>query len=161
MDADGSNGQSRRVRSHPSRARSPAGKPDTMAPPVGTRRRLAAILVADTVGYTRLMEADEEYAHAWQMRLRSEVLDPGIAAHSGRTVKNTGDGFIAMFDSARDATECALALQQAVAARTAEQPVERRISFRMAVNLADVIVEQDDIYGDGVNVAARLQTYAE
>jgi adenylate cyclase len=161
MHADGPNGHSRGIRSHLSGAPSRARKHDATAPPVGTRRRLAAILVADTVGYTRLMEAAEEYTHAWQMRLRSEVLDPGIAAHSGRTVKNTGDGFIAMFDSARDATECTLALQRAVAARTAEQPVERRISYRMAINLADVIVEQDDIYGDGVNVAARLQTYAE
>jgi adenylate cyclase len=127
----------------------------------GIQRRLVAILVADIVGYARLTEAHEEYTHAWQMRLRSEILEPGIAAHSGRIVKNTGDGFIATFDSARDATECALALQQAVSARTIEQPVERRISFRMGVNVADVIIESDDIYGDGVNVAARLQTYAE
>src|ERR671928_1238563 len=127
----------------------------------GTERRLAAILVADIVGYSRLMEAHEDYTHAWQRRLRAEILDPGIAARGGRTVKNTGDGFIAIFDSARDATECALELQQAVAARTIEQPVERRISFRMAVNVTDIIVEEDDVYGDGVNVAARLQTYAE
>jgi adenylate cyclase len=126
-----------------------------------TQRRLAAILIADMVGYSRLMEAHEEYTHAWQMRLRSEVLEPGIAAHCGRVVKHTGDGFIAIFDSARDATRCALSLQQAVAAQTAGQPVEQRISFRMAVNVANIIIEKDDVYGDGVNVAARLHTYAE
>src|SRR4051794_9271549 len=106
-----------------------------------THRRLAAILVADMVGSTRLMEADEEYTHAWLMRLRAEVLEPGIAEHGGQTVKNTGDGFIAIFDTARDATRCALALQQAVAVETAEQPMERRISYRLAVNVADIIVE--------------------
>jgi len=126
-----------------------------------TQRRLAAILIADMVGYSRLMEAHEEYTHTWLMRLRSEALDPGIDAYAGRIVKNTGDGFIAIFDSARDATACARALQQAVAAVTAEQPIERRILFRMAVNVADIIIEDDDVYGDGVNVAARLQTYAE
>jgi adenylate cyclase len=127
----------------------------------GTQRRLAAILVADMVGYSRLMEAHEEYTHAWQMRLRSEILQPGIAVHRGQVVKHTGDGFVATFDSAGDATECALSLQRAVAVQTAEQPVERRISFRMAVNIADIIVEGGDVYGDGVNVAARLQAYAE
>jgi adenylate cyclase len=125
------------------------------------QRRLAAILVADMVGYTRLMEAHEEYTYLWQTRLRAEILDPVVAAHTGQIVKNTGDGFHAIFDSARAATECALALQQAVAARTVEQPIDRRISFRMAVNVADIIIEEDDVYGDGVNVASRLQTYAE
>jgi adenylate cyclase len=138
---------------------------DTMAQPqpltTQTQRRLAAILVADMVGYSRLMEADEEYTFDWQRRLRSQVLDPGIVAHAGRVVKNTGDGFVAVFDGARDATCCALALQQAIAERTIEQPIERRIAFRMAVNVADIIVDEDDVYGDGVNVAARLQNYAE
>jgi adenylate cyclase len=125
------------------------------------QRRLAAILIGDVVGYSRLMETHEEYTHRWQMRLRSEVLEPGVAAHRGRIVKNTGDGFVAMFDSASDATQCAIDLQQAVAIATAEQPVEQRISFRMGVNVADIILEDDDVYGDGVNVAARLQSYAE
>ena len=125
------------------------------------QRRLVAILVASAVGYSRLMEIHEEYAHTWLMRLSSEVLHPGIAAHRGNLIKNTGDGFLAMFDSARDATQCALSLQQAVATHTADQPADRRISFRMAVNLADAIIEVDDIYGGGVNVAARLQAYAE
>jgi adenylate cyclase len=126
-----------------------------------TQRRLAAILVADMVGYSRLMEAHEEYTHRWSMHLRADVLDPGVEDHDGRMVKNTGDGFIAMFDSAGDATRCALALQQSLTLATAEQPVDRRISFRMGVNVADIIIEADDVYGDGVNVAARLQEYAE
>lgn len=125
------------------------------------RRRLAAILVADMVGYSRLMEAYEEYTYSWHVHLRVDVLEPGIAEHGGRIVKNTGDGFVAIFDSADEATRCALALQRALVVKTAQQPVERRIAFRMAVNLADIIVEHDDVYGDGVNVAARLQAYAE
>ena len=125
------------------------------------QHRLAAILAANAVGYSRLMEVHEEYSHTWLMRLSSEVLDPGIAAHHGRLIKNTGDGFLAMFDSAYDATQCALSLQQAVAAQTADEPADRRISFRMALNLADAIIERGDIYGGGVNVAARLQAYAE
>jgi adenylate cyclase len=134
---------------------------DTTAHLIDLQRRLAAILVADIVGYSRLMEEDEESTFSWQRCLRAEVLDPGIAAYAGRLVKNTGDGFVAVFDSANRATRCALALQQALAQRTAEQPAERRISFRMAVNIAEIIVEEDDVYGDGVNVTARLQTYAE
>ncbi len=126
-----------------------------------TQRRLVAILAADVVGYSRLMEAFEETTHASLMRLRAEVLDPGVQSHHGKIVKNTGDGFLAMFDSAQEATQCALALQQRVASRVVDEPAEQRIVFRMAVNAADVIVEKDDIYGDGVNVAARLQTYAE
>ena len=125
------------------------------------QRRPAAILVADIVGYTRLMEADENYTYLWQTRLRTQILDPTVAEYTGRMVKNTGDGFIAVFDSARAATECALALQEAVATRTIIQPMDRRITYRMAVNVADIIMEEDDVYGDGVNVAARLQTYAE
>ena len=126
-----------------------------------TQRRLAAILIADMVGYSRLMEAHEEDTYTAHTRLRSEILDPGIAAHGGRVVKNTGDGFVSIFGSADEATQCALSLQQAIALETAEQPVERRITFRMAVNLADIIFDHDDVYGDGVNVAARLQAYAE
>jgi adenylate cyclase len=123
-------------------------------------RRLAAILAADVVGYTRLMEAHEEDTHVRLMQLRSEVLDPGVTAQHGRIVKNTGDGFLATFDTARDATRCALSLQEAVAAHTAGMPADQRISFRMGLNAADIILEKDDVYGDGVNIAARLQTYA-
>src|SRR5512138_490060 len=100
--------------------------------PDGKDRRLVAILVADIVGYSRLMEAHEDYTHTWQTLLRMEVLEPGIAAHSGQSVKNTGDGFIAIFHSARDATRCAMSLQRSVQERTADQPVEQRINFRMA-----------------------------
>lgn len=127
----------------------------------GIQRRLAAILVADIVGYSRLMESDEEYTHTSQMRLRSGTLEPGVTVHGGHIRKTTGDGFIALFDRVRNAIECALELQRAVAAQTAHEPAPRRISFRMAVHVADVIVEPDDVYGDGVNVAARLQAYAE
>lgn len=126
-----------------------------------TQRRLVAVLAADVVGYARLTEAHEEATHNWLMRLRSEVLDPGVSAHRGRVIKNTGDGFLAMFESAHEATQCALELQRAVIAKTAEQFPDQRISFRMAVNIADAIIEKDDIYGDGVNLAARLQAYAE
>jgi adenylate cyclase len=125
------------------------------------RRRLVAVLAADVAGYCRLMEAYEELAHAALMRLRSEVLDPGIAAHRGRLVKNTGDGFLAMFDSAHNAARCALCLQATVASRSGARPAAQRISFRMAVNMADAIIESDDIYGSGVNIAARLQEHAE
>jgi TolB-like protein/class 3 adenylate cyclase/Tfp pilus assembly protein PilF len=118
-------------------------------------------LAADVVGYARLTEAHEETTHNWLMHLRSEVLDPGVAAHRGRVIKNTGDGFLAMFESAHEATQCALDLQRAVITKTAEQFPDQRITFRMAVNIADAIIENDDIYGDGVNVAARLQAYAE
>jgi adenylate cyclase len=124
------------------------------------RRHLAAILAADVVGYSRLMEAHEEDTHIRLMQLRSEVLDPGVTAQHGRIVKNTGDGFLATFDTARDATRCALSLQEAVAAHTAGLPADQRISFRMGLNAADIILEKDDVYGDGVNIAARLQTYA-
>jgi len=133
-----------------------------MTPSVpGVRRRLAAVLAADVVGYTRLMEAHEIGTHTRLMQLRSEVLDPGVAALRGTIVKNTGDGFLATFDTARDATRCALSLQESVAANTAGMPADQRISFRMGLNAADIIVEKDDVYGEGVNIAARLQTYAQ
>lgn len=132
-----------------------------MTPSVpGVRRRLAAVLAADVVGYTRLMEAHEIDTHTRLMQLRSEILDPGVAALHGTIVKNTGDGFLATFDTARDATRCALSLQESVAANTAAMPADQRISFRMGLNAADIIVEKDDVYGEGVNIAARLQTYA-
>jgi adenylate cyclase len=124
------------------------------------QRRLAAILAADVVGYTRLMETHEVDTHIRLMQLRSEVLAPGVAAQRGRIVKHTGDGFLATFDTARDATRCALSLQEAVAARTIGLPADQRISFRMGLNAADIILEGDDVFGDGVNIAARLQTYA-
>jgi adenylate cyclase len=124
-------------------------------------RRLAAILAADVAGYSRLMGADEEGTHE---RLKShlrELVDPKIAEHRGRIVKNTGDGFLAEFPSVVDAMRCAVEIQRGMADREPEVPEERRIRFRIGVNLGDVIVEEHDIFGDGVNVAARLEALAE
>jgi adenylate cyclase len=125
------------------------------------QHRLVAILAADVVGYSRMMEVDEEQTHNSLVRLRSEVVEPHVAAGHGQVIKNTGDGFLAIFDSARDATRCALLLQDAVTEHTARLAPDSRISFRMAVNQSDIIIEDDDIFGDGVNVASRLQAYAE
>jgi adenylate cyclase len=124
-------------------------------------RRLAAILAADVVGYSRLMGANEEGTHE---RLRAhlrELVDPKIAEHHGRTVKNTGDGLLAEFPSVVDAVRCAVELQRGMIDRESEEHEERRIRFRIGVNLGDVIVEEHDIFGDGVNVAARLEALAE
>lgn len=124
-------------------------------------RCLAAILVADVVGYTRLSEVAEEATHRGLRALHRGIIDPLVAGSGGRIVKNTGDGFIATFPEAAAATDCALALQDRLARATAGEPEESRLTFRMAVNLAEVIVEDGDVFGDGVNVAARLQAYAE
>jgi adenylate cyclase len=123
--------------------------------------RLATVVAADVVGYSRLMEADEEGTHARLMFLRFSVMEPIITEHRGRVVKNTGDGFLVMFDSAAAGLNSAQAMQRAVMLAEAEIPAARRIAFRMGINVAKVIVEDHDIYGDGVNVAARLQTHAE
>jgi class 3 adenylate cyclase/TolB-like protein len=123
--------------------------------------RLASVLMVDVVGYTRLMELDERGTHGRLMNLRFSVLQPVVEERHGRIVKNTGDGFLAMFESARDAMEAAIAMQNEVTKRESDQPPDRRIAFRMGLNIADVIVEDHDIYGDGVNIAARLQSYAE
>jgi adenylate cyclase len=125
------------------------------------QHRFVAILAADIVGYSRLAEADEEYTYSSLIRLRADILNPGIAAYGGTLIKYTGDGFLAIFDSAHAAAEAALAMQRAIAMETAEQQPDRRIQFRMAVHLASIILEENDIYGDGVNIAARLQGYAE
>ncbi|POR56928.1 class 3 adenylate cyclase [Bosea psychrotolerans] len=125
------------------------------------QRHLAAILSADVVGYTRLSEAAEEATHHRLMSLRASLIDPCVREHGGRIVKHTGDGFLATFDSAPAAASCALSLQRALTAATADQPAALRIAFRMGINLADIILDNDDIFGDGVNVAARLQSYAE
>ena len=127
-------------------------------PPV---RRLAAILAADVAGYSRLMGADEEGTHdRLQAHLR-ELVNPKIAEHRGRIVKNTGDGFLAEFPSVVDAVRCAVEIQRGMAERNAETPEDKRIAFRIGVNLGDVIAEAGDIFGDGVNVAARLEALAE
>lgn len=121
------------------------------------QRRLAAILAADVVGYSRLMEADEEGTRARLRSLHSELIDPRIAADGGRIVKTMGDGILVEFASVVDAVRNALAIQGAMRRRNADVPEEARIEFRVGVNLGDVIIEGDDIHGDGVNVAARLE----
>lgn len=119
------------------------------------------MLAADAAGYSRLMEADEDGTHARMMRLRSEVVQPCIAALNGQVIKHTGDGFLATFGSAFEAAQCALCIQRQVHERETAEPPDRRIGFRMGLNVADAIIEAHDIFGDGVNIAARLQTYAE
>jgi len=125
-----------------------------------TSRRLAAILSADVVGYSRLMGKDEAGTLSALRNHRAELIDPAIAEHSGRIVKLMGDGMLVEFASAIDAVECAVAIQQGMAVRNAKVPDERMILFRIGINLGDVIIEGDDIFGDGVNIAARLQELA-
>jgi len=127
-------------------------------PPV---RRLAAILAADVAGYSRLMEADEEGTHERLQAHLSELVNPKIGEHRGRVVKNTGDGFLAEFASVVDAVRCAAEIQRGMIDREPEVADERPIRFRTGVNLGDVIAEEHDIFGDGVNVAARLEAMAE
>ena len=124
-------------------------------------RRLAAILAADVAGYSRLMGADEEGTHERLKAHRRALVDPKISEHSGRIVKTTGDGMLAEFPSVVDAVRCAAELQRAMIDREAGMPEDRRIRLRIGINLGDVIVEDDDIFGDGVNVAARLEALAE
>jgi len=127
---------------------------------IGSPRRLAAILAADIAGYARLMEADEEGTLARLKRQRRELIEPTVQEHCGRIIKTTGDSFLAMFDSPLEAVRCALVIQQSVAARNTSLPPDRWIRYRIGVNLGDVIVDPDDIYGDGVNIAARLENIA-
>ncbi|GEC34341.1 tetratricopeptide repeat protein [Sinorhizobium fredii] len=125
------------------------------------RRRLAAILAADVVGYSRLMERDEKSTHTLLMGRWKEVLEPLVALHQGRVFKRTGDGVLVEFGSAVNAVECAAALQQAMAAANRDIPEDQAIVLRVGVNLGDVMVEDSDLYGDGVNVAARIEALAE
>jgi adenylate cyclase len=124
-------------------------------------RRLTAILAADVAGYSRLMGADEEGTHERLKAHLGKLVNPKIAEHRGRVVKNTGDGLLAEFGSVVDAVRCAVEVQRGMAEREAETPDERRIRLRIGVNLGDVLVEEQDIFGDGVNVAARLEGLAE
>ena len=124
-------------------------------------RRLTAILAADVAGYSRLMGADEEGTLAALKMLRREVTDPKIKEHRGRIVHTTGDGLLSEFASVVDAVRCAVGMQREMAARNAEVPAERRIDFRIGVNLGDIITDDNDIFGDGVNVAARLEALAD
>jgi len=124
-------------------------------------RRLAAILAADVAGYSRLMEEDEEGTHAALTALRRELTDPKIKEHRGRIVKTTGDGLLVEFASVVDAVRSAVEMQQAMAVRNAAVPAGRRIAFRIGIHQGDIIVEDGDIFGDGVNIAARLEALAE
>jgi adenylate cyclase len=128
---------------------------------MASTRRLAAILAADVAGYARLMGADEEGTHKRLQAHLQELVNPKIAEHRGRVVKNTGDGLLAEFASVVDAVRSATEIQRGMADREPEAPEERRIRFRIGINLGDVIVEERDIFGDGVNVAARLEALAE
>ena len=124
-------------------------------------RRLAAILAADMVGYSRLMGADEAGTIARQKALRGAAIDPAIAEHGGRIFKTTGDGLLVEFPSVVDAVTCAIAVQTGLAGQETDLPEERRIRYRIGINLGDIVIEGDDILGDGVNVAARLEALAE
>ena len=125
------------------------------------KRRLAAVLAADVAGYSRLMGADEEGTHLRLTAYLRELVEPSVRRHRGRIVKNTGDGFLAEFASVVDAVRCAGAIHGGMAERDAGMPPDRRIEFRIGINLGDVIAELDDIYGDDVNIAARLEAMAE
>ena len=128
---------------------------------MASTRRLAAILAADVAGYSRLMGADEEGTHERLKAHFGQLVDPKIKEHRGRIVKNTGDGLLAEFPSVADAVRCAVEVQRGMDDREPDLPEERRIRFRIGVNLGDVIVEEHDIFGDGVNVAARLEGLAQ
>src|SRR5437016_7615206 len=124
-------------------------------------RRLAAILAADVAGYSRLIEADEEGTLRRLKALRAEVIDPKIAGQRGRIVKTTGEGLLVEFTSVVDALRCAAEIQAALAEGNATLPPHRRIEFRIGIHQGDIVVEDDDIFGDGVNIAARLEALAE
>ena len=124
-------------------------------------RRLAAILATDVVGYSRLMEVDEAGTLARLKTIRLELIDPAIAKCRGRIIKTTGDGMLVEFQSVTEALSCAVDFQQRMARRNRDMPAARALLYRIGINLGDVIVEDGDIFGDGVNVAARLETLAE
>jgi class 3 adenylate cyclase len=124
-------------------------------------RRLAAIMAADMAGYSRLMERDEDGVVSRQKIHRRELIDPEIANAEGRIVKTTGDGMLVEFASVHDAVRCAIKIQTAMASREAEIPFDGRILYRIGINLCDVIEDEGDVFGDGVNVASRLEGMAE
>src|SRR3954469_8644481 len=124
----------------------------------GKVRRLAAILCADIAGYSRLMGRNAEGTHARVKSVLRDTVNPAWLEHRGRIIKNMGDGFLAMFDSPLEAVRCAIVIQQSMAMHNLIVPEDLKMQYRIGVNLGDVILDQDDIFGDGVNVAARLQT---
>src|SRR5215470_9394151 len=124
-------------------------------------RRLAAILAADVAGYSRLMGADEEGTLNRLKTHRRMLIDPKIAEHHGRIVKTTGDGMLVEFGSVVDAVRCAVDVQRRMSEHNADVPADKRIEFRVGINLGDIIIDGDDIHGDGVNIAARLEGLSE
>src|SRR3982074_2467821 len=124
-------------------------------------RRLAAVLAADVAGYSRLMGSDEEGTLARLQAARKALVDPAIASHRGRIVKTTGDGMLVEFASAVDAARCAVELQRGMAGQNADLPQDIRIEFRIGIHIGDIIIDDNDIFGDGVNIAARLEGIAE
>jgi formylglycine-generating enzyme required for sulfatase activity/class 3 adenylate cyclase len=134
-----------------------SGKPVRESSP----RRLAAIVAGDIAGYSRLMEIDEEGTHGRVKRIERSLIEPSIASHHGKLVKTTGDGFIAIFDSPVEAVRCCIVIQQDMVGRNASLPRHHWIEYRIGVNLGDVIIEPTDIYGDGVNIASRLESIAD
>jgi len=128
---------------------------------MASSRRLAAILLADVAGYSRLMQGDEEGIHDRLMAYRRELVDPVVHQHYGRIVKYTGDGFLAEFPSVVEAVLCAVEVQCGMYHRNEAIAEAQRVRFRIGINLGDIIAEAEDIYGDGVNIAARLETLAE
>ena len=128
---------------------------------MASTRRLAAIFAADVAGYSRLMGIDEEGTHARYTAHLREVFSPKIKQHQGRIVKSTGDGMLAEFPSVVEAVSCAVEVQCAMSLRNAGVAEDRRLAFRIGINVGDVIAEPEDIFGDGVNIAARLEGLAE
>src|ERR1700716_4043086 len=125
------------------------------------QRRLAAILAADVVGYSRLMGTDEIGTITSLKSHRRELVDPSIAEHRGRIVKTTGDGMLVEFASVVDAVSCSVHIQRSMVRRNVTVPAEKQIVFRIGINVGDIIIDGDDIYGDGVNIAARLETLCD
>jgi adenylate cyclase len=124
-------------------------------------RRLAVVLVTDVVGFSRMMGADEEATLLGLQKHRFAIIDPTIGQFRGRIVKSLGDGLLVMFESASEAVEGALKIQRAVVQRNADVPETKRIRYRMGINMGEILVEDGDIFGDGVNIAARLQEVAD
>src|SRR5882724_9088511 len=138
-----------------------SGKLGGEPPRESSPRRLAAIVAGDIAGYSRLMEIDEEGTHGRVKRIERSLIEPSITGHHGKLVKTTGDGFMAIFDSPVEAVRCSIVIQQNMVGRNASLPKHHWIEYRIGVNLGDVIIETDDIYGDGVNIASRLEGIAD
>ncbi|WP_018318539.1 SUMF1/EgtB/PvdO family nonheme iron enzyme [Bradyrhizobium sp. WSM2793] len=138
-----------------------SGNQDEPPPHGPMPRRLAAIIVGDIASYSRIMQADEEGTHVRVKRIERDIIQPSIVEHHGTLVKTTGDGFIAIFDSPVEAVRCSIVIQQNLIGRNAPLPKHSRLEYRIGVNLGDVIVEPDDVYGDGVNIATRIEGIAE